>query len=111
VPPGSNATGHSTLTHQAGGAGRHHGGDGCVRDIEFTEELDVAIISQRRVIAPYGMAGGEPGKVGANFWLKKRVREGSTSHTKINLGPSNQTRMRDGDHVIIRMFKDQTFAD
>lgn len=91
--------------HPAGGNGRNPGGDGCVRDIEFTEELDVAILSQRRVFQPYGMAGGEPGSVGANYWLKKTKRsDGSVGHTKINLGGSNQTRMRAGDHIVISKF-------
>lgn len=83
----------------AGGSGRHRGGDGCVRDIEFTDELDVAILSQRRVIPPYGMAGGEPGALGANYWMKK-TKEGK--FTKISLGGSNQTRMRKGDRLVIR---------
>lgn len=73
-----------------------------MRKIEFTEELDVAMLSQRRVIAPYGMAGGENGKVGANYWLKKTVREGETGYTKISLGPSNQARMKAGDIIEIR---------
>ncbi|ORX34267.1 Hydantoinase B/oxoprolinase-domain-containing protein [Kockovaella imperatae] len=81
-----------------GGNGRHKGGDGCIRDIEFTEDLDVAILSQRRVIPPYGMAGGEPGTIGINTWLKG-TKDGK--HTIINLGGSNQTKMKKGDHIII----------
>ena len=81
-----------------GGNGRNKGGDGVIRDIEFTEDLDVAILSQRRVIPPYGMAGGEPGAVGANYWLKTTPK----GHTKINLGGCNQTHMHKGDHLVIR---------
>ena len=83
----------------AGGGGRHRGGDGCTRDIEFTEDLDVAILSQRRVIPPYGMAGGEPGTVGENYWLKKT--KDMKGVTKINLGGSNQCRVSKGDHIVI----------
>ncbi|ORY28998.1 Hydantoinase B/oxoprolinase-domain-containing protein [Naematelia encephala] len=82
---------------ETGGAGRHNGGDGCIRDIEFTEDLDVAILSQRRVIPPYGMAGGEPGTCGSNFWLRT-TKKGTT---KINLGGSNQCHMSAGDHIVI----------
>ena len=82
----------------AGGNGRHRGGDGCIRDIEFTEDLDVAILSQRRVIPPYGMAGGEPGAVGANVWYKG-TKDGK--HTIINLGGCNQAKMKKGDHIVI----------
>lgn len=56
----------------SGGAGQHRGGDGCIRDIEFTTDLDVAILSQRRVVAPYGMAGGQPGERGQNLWFRKK---------------------------------------
>jgi N-methylhydantoinase B/oxoprolinase/acetone carboxylase alpha subunit len=47
------------------------------------------------------MAGGQDGKVGANYWLKQTAK-GSGAHTRIDLGPSNQTSMRAGDHIVIR---------
>ncbi|KAK4687418.1 5-oxoprolinase (ATP-hydrolyzing), partial [Tremellales sp. Uapishka_1] len=82
-----------------GGDGRHRGGDGCIREIEFTRDLDVAILSQRRVIPPYGMAGGEPGVVGANQW--HRYKAGKDKVSIINLGGSNQCRMSAGDRIVI----------
>ena len=87
------------LSVSGGGPGRHRGGDGCTRDIEFTEDLDVAILSQRRVIPPYGMAGGEPGTVGTNYWLKRTHDKKGV--TRINLGGSNQCHMMKGDHIVI----------
>lgn len=87
--------------HGSGGDGRHKGGDGVVREIEFTVDLDVAILSQRRAIAPYGMAGGEPGKVGLNYWLKKPRQSDARIYTKVNLGGSNQCRMMAGDRIQI----------
>jgi 5-oxoprolinase (ATP-hydrolysing) len=81
-----------------GGEGRRKGGDGCIRDIEFTTDLDVAILSQRRVIPPYGMAGGDPGVVGRNEWWKRRKEGG---YAVINLGGSNQAHMRAGDRIVI----------
>ncbi len=94
----------------SGGAGQHRGGDGCIRDIEFTEALDVAILSQRRVIPPYGMAGGEPGTCGINHWarLVPAEEDGKTNgkqekkYTIINLGGSNQCTMTAGDRIIIQ---------
>ena len=51
----------------SGGAGRHRGGDGIVRRIEFLKPLDVSILSQRRGrYAPYGIDGGENGSLGIN---------------------------------------------
>jgi N-methylhydantoinase B/oxoprolinase/acetone carboxylase alpha subunit len=55
-----------SLRHGSGGAGRHKGGDGIVREIEFLGETRVSILSDRRRIAPYGLAGGRPGKPGKN---------------------------------------------
>ncbi|MEJ2190081.1 MAG: hydantoinase B/oxoprolinase family protein [Acidobacteriota bacterium] len=52
------------IRRQSGGAGRWRGGDGLVREIEFLAPLELSILSQHRVQAPYGLAGGGPGLVG-----------------------------------------------
>ncbi|MBI4716731.1 MAG: hydantoinase B/oxoprolinase family protein [Planctomycetes bacterium] len=54
----------------SGGAGRWHGGDGVVRELEFLEPLEVSILSQRRTTAPYGVAGGGNGQPGRNLLLR-----------------------------------------
>jgi 5-oxoprolinase (ATP-hydrolysing) len=38
--------------------GQAPGGDGLVREVEFLEPLNMAILSERRVFAPYGLEGG-----------------------------------------------------
>ncbi|MER6534139.1 hydantoinase B/oxoprolinase family protein [Streptomyces sp900105755] len=50
----------------SGGAGRWHGGDGAIRRVRFLEPMTVSTLSQHRRVPPYGMAGGEPGALGAN---------------------------------------------
>ncbi|MFD5426634.1 hydantoinase B/oxoprolinase family protein [Streptomyces sp. NPDC127084] len=50
----------------SGGAGRRHGGCGVVRRIRFLEPMTVTLLTGHRRVAPYGMAGGEPGERGAN---------------------------------------------
>jgi len=50
----------------SGGAGRHRGGDGLVRRIEFLEPMTVSILSGHRRVAPFGLAGGAPGAKGRN---------------------------------------------
>ena len=51
----------------SGGAGRHRGGDGIVRRLEFLRPLEVSLVTQRRgPYAPYGSNGGEPGALGRN---------------------------------------------
>jgi 5-oxoprolinase (ATP-hydrolysing) len=50
----------------SGGAGRHRGGDGIVRRLLFTEAVSAALISNRRLVPPFGLAGGKPGHPGEN---------------------------------------------
>lgn len=52
----------------SGGAGRHRGGDGIIREFEFLRPLTVSLLTGRRTIPPYGAAGGEPGATGRNRW-------------------------------------------
>lgn len=54
----------------SGGAGLHRGGNGTVRKIEFAAPLTASILSNHRRVAPFGMAGGEPGAVGKN-WIRR----------------------------------------
>ena len=54
------------LRRGSGGAGRHRGGDGLVRELEFLEPMRVSILSERRTLAPFGLQGGAPGALGRN---------------------------------------------
>ncbi|KAK7222353.1 hypothetical protein V2G26_010356 [Clonostachys chloroleuca] len=82
----------------SGGAGKNRGGDGCIRDIEVRRTMSVNILSERRVVAPYGLAGGECGKKGVNYWVKLEP-DGSTK--TISMGGRSTALMRKGDRVII----------
>lgn len=48
----------------SGGAGRFRGGDGTVRELTFLAPMSLSLLTQHRVEAPYGMAGGGPGTPG-----------------------------------------------
>ncbi|GME26887.1 hypothetical protein GTA08_BOTSDO04892 [Neofusicoccum parvum] len=63
-----------SLREASGGKGEFCGGDGIVREIEFSIPMKVSILSERRVIAPYGLHGGEDGARGQNLWLKANGR-------------------------------------
>jgi N-methylhydantoinase B len=54
------------LRRNSGGSGRNRGGDGVVREIRFLGRTQVTVLSDRRSIPPYGVAGGGAGKVGRN---------------------------------------------
>jgi 5-oxoprolinase (ATP-hydrolysing) len=59
-----------SIRRGSGGRGKHRGGDGAVRELEFLNPLTLAILSSRRgPHPPYGLAGGEPGAVGRNVWM------------------------------------------
>jgi N-methylhydantoinase B len=57
------------LRHGSGGAGRHRGGDGLVREIEFLSPATVTLLTERRRTPPYGLQGGQPGAVGRNLLI------------------------------------------
>jgi len=48
------------------GRGKYRGGDGIVREIELLVDAQVGMLSDRRAIPPYGLAGGSPGAKGKN---------------------------------------------
>ena len=54
----------------SGGNGRHRGGDGARRRLRFLEPMDVAILSNRRIVPPYGQDGGMPGALARN-WVER----------------------------------------
>ncbi len=59
----------------SGGEGARRGGDGVVRRIRFLAPMRVSILSNRRKVPPYGMAGGEPGRCGENLLLRRNGEE------------------------------------
>lgn len=56
----------------SGGRGRHPGGEGLVREIEFLAPAQVTLLAERRSVPPYGLAGGEAGAPGRD-WLARGV--------------------------------------
>jgi 5-oxoprolinase (ATP-hydrolysing) len=56
-----------SLRPGSGGDGMQRGGDGLVRELEFLAPMHVSVVSERRVIPPYGMRGGSAGARGMNL--------------------------------------------
>jgi 5-oxoprolinase (ATP-hydrolysing) len=54
----------------SGGAGLHRGGDGSERRVRFLEAMTAVMLANHRRVAPFGVAGGEPGAVGRN-WVER----------------------------------------
>jgi N-methylhydantoinase B len=51
----------------SGGAGRHRGGDGVIRELQALAPLRYSLITERRRHPPPGAAGGEDGCMGRNL--------------------------------------------
>jgi 5-oxoprolinase (ATP-hydrolysing) len=83
-----------SIRKNSGGSGKFNGGDGLVREVEFLEPLNAAILSERRVHQPYGLNGGESGKSGRNIFFRK---DGKT----LFLGGKNEIRAEAGDRIRI----------
>ena len=47
------------LREGSGGKGKYIGGDGVIREMQFLENMNVSILSERRIYAPWGIFGGE----------------------------------------------------
>ena len=83
------------VRRRSGGAGRHRGGDGIVRELEFLAPLELSLLTGRRTSAPYGLVGGQPGAPGRN----RLLRAGHTSWQE--LGWAAHLRVEPGDVVCI----------
>jgi 5-oxoprolinase (ATP-hydrolysing) len=72
-----------TLRQNSGGAGKFSGGNGVVREIKFLKPATVSILSERRVFAPYGIQGGEPGEKGLNIYKKADGNITALTHREV----------------------------
>ena len=78
----------------SGGHGHWRGGHGGSRRIRFLESMTVNILSNHRLRAPRGMAGGGPGALGRNRLLR-------TSGELLELGSVARVMVAPGDAILI----------
>ena len=77
-----------------GGAGRHPGGDGVVREYLFHDHATVTLVTERRRFAAWGLAGGDDGAVGRNTLLRADGTTGDLgSRAQVQLGPGDRLRV------------------
>ncbi len=74
----------------SGGAGCWRGGDGAVRRIRFLEPMTAVVVSSRRNVAPFGLAGGADGALGRQ-WVERRdgSRHVMTGTDRTELAPGD----------------------
>ncbi len=82
------------IREASGGKGRWSAGDGTERTIRFLQDMDLAILASHRRVPPHGLAGGDPGALGA-------TRICRADGTIEELAGSDQTRLRATDAVIV----------
>ncbi|RJF97955.1 hydantoinase B/oxoprolinase family protein [Noviherbaspirillum saxi] len=82
------------INPHSGGNGQWHGGNGGIRKLRFLEEMNASILSNNRIVPPFGAAGGEPGKCGRNYVIRndRRIEK---------LGFVASTEMQAGDVFVI----------
>ncbi len=85
----------SQLRRGSGGAGRYPGGEGIEREIEFLAPATVSLMGERRVVPPWGLAGGKPGACGED-WL---IRPGGTPE---RLPGKTTFTVVPGDRLLVR---------
>ena len=56
-----------SIRKNSGGAGHHKGGNGARRRLRFLEPMTGVIVASRRVVPPFGLAGGAPGEPGRQW--------------------------------------------
>ena len=79
----------------SGGQGKYRGGDGVERQVRFLQPMTANILAGHRKVAPYGLAGGEPGATGVNYVIHHDGRE-------TRLEARGQVEMAPGDLFVIR---------
>jgi N-methylhydantoinase B len=55
------------INQKSGGAGKHHGGNGLIREYEFLEDTEVTLLTERRLTQPWGAQNGQAGVSGENL--------------------------------------------
>jgi N-methylhydantoinase B len=78
----------------SGGRGKQRGGDGIIRELELLTDAQVSLLADRRALAPYGLQGGEAGKLGQTELIKL------TGKRKKMAGKFSLAAQR-GDRIVI----------
>ncbi len=83
------------LRPNSGGAGKHRGGDGIIRELELLGEAQVTLLADRRKIQPWGLAGGEPWLQRPNHHRPRRYR----TKPPRQMHPRSQSRFPDPHRI------------
>jgi N-methylhydantoinase B len=77
----------------SGGRGRHPGGAGVIREIEFLVDAEVTLLGERRRVAPWGLSGGGPGSPGRDSVVQKGRRRPLPAKTTFRVQAGDRLRV------------------
>lgn len=82
------------LRRGSGGEGRWRGGEGVVRELTFLAPVSLSVLSQHRLVPPYGGDGGSEGACGGQRVIRAdgRVED---------LGPIDARELEAGDRLVL----------
>ncbi len=83
-----------SIRRGSGGRGRHPGGDGMIRRYRFLAPATVSLLTERRKQAPYGLAGGRPGKRGVNLMRHKGETRRLPGKVVVQVEPGDAIEIR-----------------
>ena len=83
-----------SIRQGSGGAGKYRGGNGVVRKLRFLEPMTATMLSSHRVVPPFGLAGGEPGKCGNNHVVRADGKD-------VQLKGNDEVEMKAGDLFVM----------
>jgi N-methylhydantoinase B len=78
----------------SGGAGRHRGGDGVVRELEALAQMRFSLLTERRRHPPPGAGGGAPGATGRNLLT-------TSGSEPVELASKTEGVLRPGDRLRV----------
>ena len=82
-----------SIRKNSGGRGKFRGGDGIVRQIRLLNNAEVTMLTERRRFSPYGLMGGEGGKVGENIIISNGEKKKMPSKFNVTLKKGDVIRI------------------
>jgi N-methylhydantoinase B len=83
-----------SLRLDSGGAGKHRGGDGIVRELELLCDAEVTLLADRRIRGPYGLNGGSDGSPGRDIVVRQDGAE-------VPIPAKGSVRLKKGERIRV----------
>lgn len=63
------------IRKNSGGKGVFKGGNGIIRQLTFLENVELSVLTQHRQVAPFGLQGGQNGRIGRQYLILKNGKK------------------------------------